>query len=343
MPKTITIHGSIGMSGDREVFIGITSANILHSLSFADVLNEETGNGYQRRFNPRHSLDFRRYIQTPNSTTIPLTLNLRPSSINSWKIKTLKSGTSQLVIQKDAGKIFAQVDCQHRLSHLSDLEISLPFMTFLGLDIREEMEIFSIINSKAKGLSTSLLDYHESKLVSDLAVEKPELYVALYLNDFAESPWFKQLDLGGEKTSGITRKASLRTMQKAVKRFLSQTNILNDTKPEIVAKLISDFWNAIARLLEGEWANPRKHFLTKGIGVYSLMSLAADLYEESRLENEQYDINYFSGVLSDFIYLIDWSSSGHFVGLGGESGVQQALELIRKIRYKSKLKMVSHG
>ena len=88
MSKTITIHGSIGMSGDREVFIGITSASILHSLSFADVLNEETGNGYQRRFNPRHSLDFRRYIQTPNSTTIPLTLNLRPSSIKSWKIKT---------------------------------------------------------------------------------------------------------------------------------------------------------------------------------------------------------------------------------------------------------------
>ena len=84
MSKTITIHGSIGMSGDREVFIGITSANILHSLSFADVLNEETGNGYQRRFNPRHSLDFRRYIQTPNSTTIPLTLNLRPSFINSF-------------------------------------------------------------------------------------------------------------------------------------------------------------------------------------------------------------------------------------------------------------------
>ena len=250
MSKTITIHGSIGMSGDREVFIGITSANILHSLSFADVLNEETGNGYQRRFNPRHSLDFRKYIQTPNSTTIPLTLNLRPNSINSWKIKTLKTGNSQLIIQKDAGKIFAQVDCQHRLSHLSDLEISLPFMTFLGLDIKEEMEIFSIINSKAKGLSTSLLDYHESKLVSDLAVEKPELYVALYLNDYAESPWYKQLDLGGEKTSGITRKASLRTMQKAVKRFLSQTNILNDTRPEIVAKLISDFWNAIARLLE---------------------------------------------------------------------------------------------
>lgn len=343
MPDTNSINGSIGMSGNREIFLGITSASILHSLSFADVLNEETGIGYQRRFNPRHSLDFRRYIQTPKSTTIPLTLNLRPSSINSWKIKTLKSGVSQLIIQKNAGKVFAQVDCQHRLSHLSDLDVSLPFMTFIGLDITEEMEIFRIINSKAKGLSTSLLDYHESKLVSDLAVEKPELFVALSLNDFPESPWYKQLDLGGEKTSGITRKASLRTMQKAVKRFLSQTNILNDLEPENVAKLLSDFWNAVASLLEKDWTNPRKHFLTKGIGVYSLMSLAADIYQEHQVQQQQFDINFFSGVLSDFIYLIDWSSGGDLQGLGGESGVQQALEIIRKTRQKSKLKMVSHG
>ena len=50
----------------------------------------------------------------------------------------------------------AQVDCQHRLGHLSDLPIMLPFMCFIGLTEREEMEVFNVINSKAKGLSTSL-------------------------------------------------------------------------------------------------------------------------------------------------------------------------------------------
>jgi hypothetical protein len=32
----------------REVFLGFAPANILHSLSFADVLDEDTGRGYQR-------------------------------------------------------------------------------------------------------------------------------------------------------------------------------------------------------------------------------------------------------------------------------------------------------
>ena len=76
----------------------------------------------------------------------------------------------------------AQVDCQHRLGNLCDLSIPLPFMCFIGLSEREEMEVFSVINSKAKGLSTSLLDYHEAQLAESLAQERPELFIALQLN-----------------------------------------------------------------------------------------------------------------------------------------------------------------
>ena len=59
----MVFDGIMGMSAGREVFLGFAPANLLHSLSFADVLDEDTGRGYQRRFNPAHSLDFRKYIQ----------------------------------------------------------------------------------------------------------------------------------------------------------------------------------------------------------------------------------------------------------------------------------------
>ena len=55
-------------------------------MSFADVLNEDTGRGYQRRFNAQHSLDFRRYIQQEAGATIPLTFNLRPRADDAWRI-----------------------------------------------------------------------------------------------------------------------------------------------------------------------------------------------------------------------------------------------------------------
>src|SRR5262249_723628 len=150
-----------------------------------------------------------------------------------------------LRIEPSAGKVFSQVDCQHRLGYLNDLPISLPFMTYIGLSQRQEMEIFNVINNKAKGLSTSLLDFHEATLAGDLATERPELFIALQLNNDPKSPWHRQLDLGGEKTSGLTRRASLRTMQKAIKRFLVQTKILRTRGPHIAAQVLIDFWSAV--------------------------------------------------------------------------------------------------
>lgn len=273
MANWIKIPGIIGQSASREVFMAFAQGDVLHSISFADVLNEDTEAGYQRRFSKQHSLDFRRYIQSPDATTIPLTFNLRPKKNLGWNIKKNKDGTATLKLDLDQDNILAQVDCQHRMGYLADSEVILPFMAFIGLDIRQEMEVFSVINSKAKGLNASLLDFHASQMTDDLAKDRPELLTALYLYRQSTSPWYKQLDLGGSSTSGMKRKASLRTMQKAIKKFLSQSNILQSATAEEVCKLVHDYWVSISIVLRTEWSNPRKHMLTKGIGVYALMGV----------------------------------------------------------------------
>ena len=180
---TLTIDCTLGRSANRSVLLGFAPARILHSLSFADVLNEDTGRGYQRRFNAQHSLDFRRYIQQEASATIPLTFNLRPRTDGAWQIVEGKNRLVKLQLETSAGKLLAQVDCQHRLGFLNDLDVELPFMCFIGLTEREEMEVFSVINSKARGLNTSLLDFHDAQLSTDLATDRPELFIALYLKN----------------------------------------------------------------------------------------------------------------------------------------------------------------
>ena len=232
-----------------------------------------------------------------------------------------------------------QVDCQHRLGHLDDLPISLPFMCFLGLTVREETEVFNTINSKAKGLSTSLLDFHDAQLTGDLANDRPELFVALHLNNDPESPWCRQLDLGGNSTSGLKRRASLRTMQKAIKRFLNDTRILNTRSAEDAAQVILSFWRAVAQVLPEQWANTRNHVLNKGVGVYALMDVAADIYNESK-KTTQIDRRYFVNSLSDFAGQVDWSTGGPLRGLGGEGGVQIAVDYLRDIRQRTRLKVV---
>ena len=336
----IHIRGFLGNSASRKVVVGFADASLLHSLSFADVLDEDSGTGYQRRFNRKHSLDFRRYLQETNSTTIPLTFNLRPSSENTWGLTKGEGGHCIIRIDPVKPKVLSQVDCQHRLGFLSDSDVSLPFMMFLGLTLREEMAVFNVINGKAKGLSASLLDFHDAELIQDVARERPELFIALQLHEDSESPWHGQLDLGGNRTSGMKRRASLRTMQKAIKRFLNQTKAIESVSPQQVADVVAAFWRAITIVLEEEWRDSRRHMITKGIGVYALMGIAGDLFIEARLDYERCDENYFCEKLFDFITNVDWTNHGTFKALGGESGANEALTILRSKRPQNILKVV---
>jgi DGQHR domain-containing protein len=331
-----------GRAAQRPVLVGFAPADVLHALSFADVLDEDTGRGYQRRFNRHHSLDFRKYIQQVTSTTIPLTFNLRPREDSAWRIAERGGSRARLEIAKSNVKILSQVDCQHRLGHLSDLSVELPFMCFIELSEREEMEIFNVINSKAKGLSSSLLDFHDAQLSTDLAKDRPEILIALFLKNEASSPWYRQLDLGGKSSSGMTRRASLRTLQKAIKRFIARTKITASRPIEEVAQVVLDFWTAVAIVLPEQWSKPRKHVLTKGIGVYALMDIAADIYLDAP-QGEPCTKRYFSASLADFAHGFDWSTNGPLKGLGGEGGVKTAVGLIREARRKSRFKVVARG
>ncbi|BCH13691.1 hypothetical protein MesoLjLa_05420 [Mesorhizobium sp. L-2-11] len=323
------------------MLLGFAPADLLYRLSFPDILDEDSGRGYQRPFNERHSQDFRRYIKEPDSSTIPLTLNLRPSAKNDWKVVEVAGGAVRLEISAAAGKIMAQVDCQHRLGHLGDLPILLPFMCFIGLSEREEMDVFSVINSKAKGLSTSLLDYHEAQLSEALAEERPELYIALQLNSTGDSPWQRRLNLGGKTTSGLKRIVSLRMMQQAIHEFLKATEILSSHSPDETVRVILDFWNAVVATLPQEWADTRRHMLTKGIGVYALMRIAADIFIECRDAGRVCDRRAFTSALADFARAIDWSTTGPLKGFGGQGGVKAAVDFIRDARKRTRYKVVN--
>ena len=341
MPNAIVIECLKGRSAHRPVLLGFAPADLLYRLSFPDLLDEDSGRGYQRPFNERHSQDFRRYIKEPDSSTIPLTLNLRRSATDEWRLVDLPNGRVRLEIAADAGKVMAQVDCQHRLGHLGDLPIPLPFMCFIGLSEREEMEVFSVINSKAKGLSTSLLDYHEAQLAEALTEERPELFIALQLNSLEGSPWHRRLKLGGKATSSPKRIVSLRMMQLAVYEFLKATKLLPKTPTEDVVRMLLDFWRAVGAVLPKEWADPRRHMLTKGVGVYALMRIAADIVAECQAAGRPCDKRAFTTALSDFAGAVDWSTSGPLKGFGGQGGVKQAVEFIREARKRARYKVVN--
>jgi len=323
----ISINGVFGKCGHLDVFLGIAPANILFSESKAEILNEETGIGYQRPHNRAHSLDFMRYIKQDGASTIPLVFNLRKSQKNSWNIRTIEGNSVCLEFVKGSRSLVL-VDGQHRIGELSKIEIPLAFMAFVGLDIKKEMSLFSVINSKAKGLSTSLTDYLQSQLLDDVINEAPHIFIAKRLNEDPGSPWYKMIRYGGETTSGLKRRTSLRMMQKSVDRYLKRVKKGNSLDIEEQYFVILSFWNAVRNVFRYAWDNHRKHLLTKGLGLYSLMLLLGDLVIERNLN--VLDETSFMQCILPLKDRIDWSSKGMFSDAGGQKGASQVYEKLKK-------------
>ena len=327
------MRGQVGLCGGHRVFLGFATGSLLCNVSFADVLDEVAGTGYQRRFCKDHSLAFKKYIQQPGATTIPLTFNLRHSDPARWSVTcSPKGGSATLRLACGGPPVMAQVDCQHRLGYLRESPVSFAFMAFIGLSVEEEMRIFRDINGKAKGLSSSLLDYTDAKLAQeDLAVAHPEIALALRLQEDAESPWHQRLDLGGTRTTGPKRIASLRTMQKAIRRFLRAAKLDKPRVPEVGRQLI-DFWKAVVQVYPYQWIQPRRHLISKGIGVYALMSMAGVFVREATTRGRTVDQDLFAEKLSDIGDRIDWSNQGQMKGFGGATGADRAFELMMSVR-----------
>lgn len=336
----LEIYGQVGLCGQHRVFIGFASAEDLVRASFADVLDESTGRGYQRRMSREHSLEFKRYIQQPGATSIPLTFNLRTSSAARWSID--EGPNARLKLDLGLGPVLTQVDGQHRLGFLKGSPIQFAFMTFLGLAEEQEIEIFRTINGKAKGLSSSLLDFTGAKsLGSDLARVDPALFVALGMNNNSESPWKGRLDLGGERTVGTKRIASLRTMHKAVERLIKEAQIFQSTNAETLLEYTIAFWKAVEITLPEQWQNQRHHLLTKGVGVYAMMSFAGYLIREAR--KETISVDFFVTKLSDFIHHVDWSNHGAMEGYGGVKGADMAFKMLLDVRNETFQRMSQYG
>ena len=77
--------------------------------------------------------------------------------------------------------------------------------------------------------------------------------------------------------------------------------------------------------------------------LYSIMLLFAEMYRERDFFEATEWSKHFFIELSDFVNDFDWSNSGPLRGLGGEAGVNEALEIIKEHRRKSKLKLVQNG
>jgi DNA sulfur modification protein DndB len=131
------------------------------SLVYSKPFNLPGGKGYQRPVNKKRCEDIAQYLtKGDNSLYTPILLNAG----GSWEFTPYDRNRPNFgrLLCKDQASL---MDGQHRLGGIklyteeTSSEISVPFLAFHFLDEDEEIELFDVINTKAKGLGSSLSRY----------------------------------------------------------------------------------------------------------------------------------------------------------------------------------------
>jgi len=162
------------------------------------------------------------------------------------------------------------IDGQHRMFGLRQArtKYDLVVNAFVGLDVAEQAKQFKTINSKQKGVPTSLL-YDLLDLTKDgTYVQQRGHELATKLNEDPESPWKGQIDMTGSGDGLITQTRVVT----ALEGLISERGALFQYSEEEQYGILRNYFVAIKNIFGSDWAN-KNSVLTKALGFSALLTV----------------------------------------------------------------------
>ena len=198
--KFVEVKASFAQQRGWRIFSFVIDSATFDRIAFVSRRDDDKDAGYQRNLSKQRASDIARYIDKENGC-IPnsILVNLEDGANYDEKTQTLR-----IPDQPKAGWV---IDGQHRMFGLRQARTTydLVVTAFLGIDVAEQAKQFKIINSKQKGVPTSLL-YDLLDLTKDgTFVQQRGHELATKLNEDPESPWYGQVDLTGSGDGLITQ------------------------------------------------------------------------------------------------------------------------------------------
>lgn len=313
LPSNIAIENILQskMRG-RVTYQGFVSSQIAVNFSYSKLYNDATGKGYQRPIDKKRCKDFANYLsQGEDALYTPILLN----ASGNWEFHAYdkqRSNFGRLICKKKA----TLMDGQHRLGGIKEYinqtesTLNVPFLAFHYLDDDEEIKLFDVINTKAKGIGTSLSRY--------LNRDNDEMsWVATNLILKPESPFFSKGTLIGKRTR--EKNITLQNLYNIVK-FLTKNSILENLSKEKKLNLALFYFNLVKELFPEEW-DDNKLFRLTHITCLNALAIAGNIIinENYLVKSQQPDSAKIASLLIN-LKGIDWSTSGDLKYLKGLSG-----------------------
>lgn len=305
----------------RVTYQGSVSSQVAVNFSYSKLFNDPSGKGYQRPINKKRCSDFADYLsQGEDSLYTPILLN----AAGNWEFHAYdrqRPNYGRLICRKKA----TLMDGQHRLGGIkeyieqTDSTLNVPFLAFHYLDEDEEIKLFDVINTKAKGIGTSLSRYL-NRDNDDLS------WVATNLILKPESPFFSKGTLIGKRTK--EKHITLQNLYQIVNLLTKRSDLAKLPKEKIL-NITMFYFNLIKELLPDEWDDYKNYRLTHITCLNALAIVGNELINENYLAKSQQPDSV--KVASKLLNLgeIDWSASGDLRFIKGVAGTKMLADDIR--------------
>lgn len=296
----------------RVAYQGFVSSQVAVTFSYSKLYNDPSGKGYQRPINKKRCSDFANYLSKgEDSLYTPILLN----AAGNWEFHAYdknRPNFGRLICKSKA----TLMDGQHRLGGIkeyiseTDSTLNVPFLAFHYLDDDEEIKLFDVINTKAKGIGTSLSRY--------LNRDNDEVsWVATNLILRPESPFFSKGTLTGKRSK--EKNITLQNLYNIVK-LLTKKSALDKLSKEKKLNLCLFYFNTIKELFPEEWGDNSLYRMTHITCLNALAIVGNKVINENYLsKSQQPDSVKIAQILMN-LNEIDWLSTGDLKYLKGAAG-----------------------
>ncbi|OCT14345.1 hypothetical protein A8709_26330 [Paenibacillus pectinilyticus] len=296
-------------------------ATVALNMTFVKPFDDPSGKGYQRPVDPKRCNDFAIYLSKGEDALFtPILLNAG----GQWEFSAYDKQRPAFgrIISKGKASL---MDGQHRLGGIkrytqeTNAEINIPFLAFHCLDEDEEIRLFNTINTKAKGIGSSLSKYLRRDS-DDMSWIATELLIR------SESPFYNIGSIIGKRNKGrhITLQNLYRTLH-----LLSKNPKVSFYSREDKLTMALTFYNAVKECFPQEWLDYSSYRLTHIVCLDALSIAGSTILANCSTESKrQFDYN---GITKAVIKLgkIDWSASGplkYIKGMNGSKSLAMDLE-----------------
>lgn len=205
----------------------------------------------------------------------------------------------------------ARVDGNHRLFAIDQIFAEddipetfpkIPFAMHIGLNLDQEMKLFTDINGEHVGMQPAIVDTFKYKLAGDAILDDLKarpLWLAHQMK--AEGRPFQDMVGMGGSTAGYRNRfghvppLKINALKTAMKIILDSSNTLSPLykyEPDVQLKLVKNYFEALKIEFPAQWNDKKNYILLQSIGLNAFAMLGAHLIDQAVGQGES-EIEFF--------------------------------------------------